>query len=234
MTDRGATRLAWSLWGVWGGFALANVLLSATGAVPGNGGEVFLSLALVGCATVGALLASRHRENAIGWILLSIAVAAAVGAVIDGYANSTAVSSGAFGTALAWASGQVDWLWIVLAGIYLPLLFPSGHLPSPRWRIAAWLGAIGVVFLFLGDAFRPGTLDLSHARIENPLGIEGAAPATTIATALGTVLGAGCFVAAAVSILQRFRRAHGEERLQLKWLAYVLAVSGTGLGVAAN
>ncbi|MBA2312331.1 MAG: hypothetical protein H0V97_05975 [Actinobacteria bacterium] len=93
-------------------------------------------------ATVGALVTARVRGNAIGPILAAAALAYAVAGVGDGYSHYAGPGDAALspaGTALWWASG---WLWSVgagLAGTFALLLFPTGHLPSRRWRpVAGW------------------------------------------------------------------------------------------------
>src|SRR5204862_3876025 len=125
-------------------------LIAASGAIlaiaviPHAFGDAFLAVMLLGCATVGALLSSRRRENAVGWVLLAIALLAIIGALIDGYANSGLLSQRGLDSAAAVASGNLDFAWIALAGIVLPLIFPTGRLPSRRWRPVLWTG-IGAV-----------------------------------------------------------------------------------------
>jgi uncharacterized membrane protein YidH (DUF202 family) len=228
-----ANRVAWGLWAVCVLLAAGMAALGASGVIPHEFGNAFLGMALLGCATVGALLASRRRDNDVGWVLLAIAVFAEVGSAIDGYANSGLLSPGGIDSAIGWAAGTVDYVWIGLIGFVLPLIFPTGRPPTPRWRIVIWLGAVAVGLLTIGDALRPGPLDLSHGNFDNPLGIADARTALSIGTGVGTALGVGCFVAAGISVVQRFRRAEGDERLQLKWFAYVLAVIATGLAIAA-
>jgi hypothetical protein len=108
---------------------------------------------------------------------------------------------------------------VVLMGTFVILLFPDGHLPSPRWRKVAWLSAITLVVVFVVILIAPGTLaESGYPQVENPFGMRGLRSlfrALTFSLALIPV----CFVACAVSLVQRFRRARGHERLQLKWLA---------------
>jgi hypothetical protein len=102
------------------------------------------------------------------------------------------------------------------------LLFPDGRLPSRRWRPFAWIaGFVNGLFLFIVP-FRAGGLEY-FPTIPNPVGI----PALT--TAVFQYLGLATFTAillAATSLLVRFRRARGEERQQLKWVAYAAVFLG--------
>ncbi len=110
-------------------------------------------------------------------------------------------------------------LWVPGVGLigFLLLLFPDGHLPSPRWRPVAWLLGGTIAILGLTELFLPGVfLDWEYV---NPLGIEALEPfregAPGVTLVLILVL---CILASAVSVVVRYRRAVGIERLQLKWM----------------
>ncbi len=50
-------------------------------------------------------------------------------------------------------------MWIPIVGLpvtFLLLLFPEGHLPSPRWRWFAWVLGTSMVIVFLVILFGPG------------------------------------------------------------------------------
>ena len=132
---------------------------------------------------------------------------------------------------VAWLSTFTTKLWFSLALIFLPLLFPDGHLPSPRWRPVLWLGVAQLVFGAIGTAFAPGELELRQGSgLDNPLGVEGSlSEAADLASAL---LGAVAVVLAAASVVVRLRRARGTERQQLKWFAYVGVLAAMCLSVA--
>src|SRR6266513_312656 len=115
---------------------------------------------------------------------------------------------------------------------FVLLLFPTGHLPSRRWRPVAWLvfaavTAVNVVYAFLaGDIVPPA----SHGNplfygVVNPAGLFGDAQRDWhwVGPLIGglSVLAIGLALAGGVA---RFRRSQGEERQQLKWVAYALAV----------
>ena len=112
-----------------------------------------------------------------------------------------------------WAPG------IGLMGTFLILLYPDGHLPSPRWRPLAWLSAVTIFVLFLVGDLSPGELQAGPVpTLPNPLGLESARPVFDVLLAVLLPLIALCIVGCAVALVQRFRRSDGIERLQLKWL----------------
>jgi cytochrome c oxidase subunit 1 len=79
-----ASRFARSAWIACVALAVSGFVLAITGMIPHDIDEAALGLALLGCATVGALLAARIPGNAVGWILLTIALVAIVGTLIGG------------------------------------------------------------------------------------------------------------------------------------------------------
>ena len=226
MTARSAAWLAWSLWGVFAGSQVLSLWLISVG--PAARGEAF-GLLMFGVATVGAVVASRRPRNAVGWLILAIALAFAVQLLGEVYATSPSYPGY---TAVAWFSGWSWFVWMILAGVFLPLVFPSGRLLSPSWRPALWVGLAALVLSVVGAAFEPGRLDV-EGQVQNPLGATGAAAELVRGiTWLGDALTALAFVLAAVSLVVRFRRARGAERQQLKWFALVGMLALLGLALA--
>ncbi len=196
--------------------------------VPGGGVPVaaFEALVLMLLGVIGAVVASREPRNAVGWVLSAIPIS--FGLLILGSHTYWSLALGhpdRSGAAdlVAWLS---SWIWIpamVLALTLFPLLFPSGRLLTPRWRPVAWVAIAAGPALFVGTAFAPGRFE--DYPVQNPLGAEGAleAPAQVIG-GLGFALLIAATFAAAASLVIRFRRSHGEERQQLKWVTAAVAL----------
>jgi hypothetical protein len=173
------------------------------------------------------VIVARRPHNRIGW--LCCAVGLLLGPAFFGqdyawYALVHEQGSLPGGLAMAWVG---LWPWYVVLGLlsFVLLLFPSGHLASDRWRPVAWVGAGATACLALSAAFRPQPLagkDLEG--LTNPLGIQGAEAIFTVLEAAVLVIGLVTILAAA-SMVGRFRRAHGDERQQLKWFATAAALS---------
>jgi hypothetical protein len=226
LAPRRAAWLAWSLWAVFAALQLAIGWLVAFG--DGDPDELF-SLVTVVFATVGALVASRRPDNAVGWLLLAVSLSFVVQGFGEVYvADPDHPAVGAVG----WLSA-VSWpVWIVLTAVFLPLLFPTGHLLSPRWRPVAWLAALALALGVVSIAFTPGDLDLAEP-VANPLGASGtAADVMAVLEPVGLGLAALTAFLAVGSLVLRFRRARGVERLQLKWFASAVALTFAALIVS--
>jgi MFS family permease len=126
-----------------------------------------------------------------------------------------------------------NWAWVpavVLVLVFVPLLFPSGRPPSPRWRLVAWAAAVGGVLLATGTAFRAGPLK-NYDWVDNPLG-AGWMPGWP--STVGLALWLLASLAAIVSVAVRYRRSHGVEREQLKWFAAAAALLVVSFVLAAT
>jgi signal transduction histidine kinase len=228
MTARTARRLAWTIWA----FSIVGILAACVGyyMVGDNSGSVAGAVATVGaltfagaCATVGALVAARRPDNPIGWLLIAGGLCFVLPAVAEALTPWTRYS---------------DWLnsWIWMAGIafvmFVPLLFPDGRLPSPRWRPAMWFVGLGLAVFIAGSALLPGRIE--DYNTVNPFGIGGAA-GLALFSAMRTF---GMFAIllsvplALASLVLRYRAADRLQREQLRWL--ILAGVLVALGVLAN
>ena len=172
---------------------------------------------------VGALIVSREPGNRIGGLLLYGSGATALSFVAgelttylvrDGVTTGPLVTGAALLSELGWLVGIIPVL------IFLPLLFPDGHLPSRRWLSFQWFAFALLAFLFVGLAFATKTLtgSVDSTKVNNPLYISAIdrfeIPDVVISIMLLVVL-----IGSVGSLVVRFRRARGDERQQIKWVA---------------
>ncbi len=175
---------------------------------------------------IGYIMAIRRPDNAISWLMLGIGAAFGLSAFVGSYA-SYAIHGGVGGYhlgAIALAVDQPVWVPIVgLPATFLLLLFPDGHLPSPRWRWFSWVLGVSMAITYLAILFGPGRFEESaFPNVVNPLGSEALRPVLAVATASIIMLPIGV-IGSLVSLVQRFRRSTGIERLQLRWLVTAAA-----------
>ena len=182
--------------------------------------DLFL-VAMLAFPFVGALVASRQPSNSVGWILLGVGLAWSLPSLLSVYGDYGLEQPGTLPRPdIAIALYEPTWIPpIGLMGTFLILLFPDGHLPSARWRKLAWLSAAAMTLSFVVFLFAPTNFEGSgYPEVENPLGIESLRP--VLEAAFGVIaLIPVCIAGSAAGLIQRFRRARGRERLQLKWLA---------------
>jgi hypothetical protein len=222
MSARVAPWLAWSL------VALSAALLGGGLSLSLSDGAVdaiFTLAPLLTFSIVGAIIASRHPRNAIGWLFCSMGLVVGLNALAGGYARFwLAGGSGPkyLAETAAWFGSWSYILLVFLPTSFMLLLFPDGRLPSPRWRPVAWCAGLGITGFVVGLATEAGPLE-EYPQIVNPYGFDNPVLLEVAGIAAAIVAG-GSMVASAVSLIVRMRRAGRVERQQIKWLAYGGAV----------
>jgi len=233
--------VAWALWAL-SMLALATVpwldhLLRQAGRPDLEQWDARPAVAMVSAATVGAVLASRRPRHPVGWLLLALALSlVATGAAAQYLVYGLLVRPGALPAAHYAALYYPASAFTALALIgFVLLLTPTGSLPSPRWRWwARGMVAAPVVLLVVVTLGR-GPLDPRYQAVGGPFDFRGFSGVVLVANQVAlavTILGV---VVAAGSLVGRFGRARGVERLQLRWVAVAAAlVSLAGVVVLAG
>ena len=230
MTQRTAAWLAWTIWsmsivvGVAGPIMATRLWSPNSGIVHATFGETLLLVVLsLPILTVGALIGIRQPANRMGWLLLCVGSGWSLLGFSESYPDFARQAAAApeFGW-LVWIGYWSGGITILGMVVFLPLLFPNGRLPSPRWRPFTWLAIIATVLWMSMDAFGPDAARdpavpniVQHQTVADLL--------DTIGPLIDLLVGVVALGSAA-SLVVRFRRASGIERQQLKWIAYVVSV----------
>lgn len=177
-------------------------------------------------AGAGALIATRHPHNAIGWLFCGFALFNAVAADL---ANAWAVRAFAEdwpgSITSSWVSAS-SWLPSGYGWILTFLLFPDGRLPNRRWWPVPWLGLVGMLMAGAGWSLSPD-LGRELPGGHNPFAVP--ALPTDALLAVGMALFVAALVASVVSLVLRFRHSRGIEHQQLKWFVFAAALAGVAL-----
>src|SRR4028119_2472217 len=233
MSRRTAAWLAWSLYGlviclsiIWSGVGLLrqggsrNALHLAS--------EALISLASpVVFAIVAALIVSRQPRNTFGWLLMVPVGLYMVGGPILCHTGPLAPSPPTPTVPLLLMLWFNTWNWLLLIFplLFIPLLFPNGRPPTPRWR---WVSVAAIawatLFVLLATLSQQiNTNTTPNIVFDNPIGVLGT---DTVERLVGVwIVGlVALVVAGAVALFVRYRRANDTERKQIKWLLYACAL----------
>src|SRR5215217_74190 len=207
-SKRLASWLAWALCTLTLMLTALSFLLIAMNVSLGTPAYVFwpeLTSLAVGYSVIGAIIASRLPNHPIGWLCCAIGLIAAVDHFAGEYSLYALLAQSRplpGGEAMLWLQG---WFWMLFVGliVFLLLLFPTGRLPSRRWRPLAWLSvAVISAAVIWSSAISP---DVGFNAPPSPVQLS--------VLLLGGV--------AAGSVIVGRRNARGIERQQIKWLLYV-------------
>jgi len=242
MSYRTAAWLAWSLWVLTVALQSLSMLLNmfipsisiseAMGLtnIPETVAAVLLTTLVLSFSTVGALIATRRPHNPIGWIMLAAGISVGATLLASAYVDLSLALPQESLPATQWVAWVTSWLPLVGFApmvTFLLLLFPDGRLPSRRWRPVGWLAVVAVATLALGTALTPGSL-VYRAEVINPLGLAPIEGSLLEEGGVGWLLVPVSVVLSAASMVVRFRRAAGEQRQQIKWLALAAVFAAVG------
>jgi hypothetical protein len=210
----------------WMLIVLCALLLVAIAALWLSGAVVPNTLLLVVStvfAGVGAVLVVRRPGNAVGWLCLALGLTGTSQVTAQAYATHALVTAPGTlpgGTFAAWWAGWTGTPVYLILTMFLPLLFPTGRPPSPRWRPLLWASLACFAANSAVAALTPGPL-AGAPQFENPFGVAllGEAPAVLargIVFASQVALSFACLA----SIIVRYRHAAPTERQQLKWFTW--------------
>jgi signal transduction histidine kinase len=227
MNARASSRLAWGLFA----FVTAICAIASWVAVVAHDAPDVLPFlpALLVFSGVGAVVASRRHGNPLGWLMLAMG-ATGIGLLLNAYARyGLARMPHAVGT--SWAA----WLFMISIEVtvvplaFILLLFPHGHLLSRRWRVVGW----AAVAFPLVAAFSTAVSDVNFSAptnfpmLRDPVQLL---PKSAVSPLYGAAqtLSLVTILVAAASLVWRFRRSRGEERQQLKWIAFAGLLTALG------
>ena len=188
-------------------------------------------------ALVGSLIATRQPRNSVGWLMIAMALLAALSVVPFDLGAWLVTTRPGLRTAGIDALWLASWLWILPFGLGFPLIivrFPTGQ-RTERWRWIDVVSVAGTVFFAFAMALRPGPIYPQEIGT-NPIVFSGAQGLEAAGWTIGLVLLAIAYALAVTSLALRLRRAHGEERQQLKWMggASALLVASFVFAATAN
>jgi hypothetical protein len=194
-------------------------------------GLVALALAFFAFATMGALVAARVPDNPLGWLFLVISLVAVIEGTAENYAYDAYVQDpGSLPAALpvAWFYAW-GWYPTIILIIFVPLLYPTGTVPGPRWRKVlvgeiTFIAAVTLLYIL-----RPGPLDGDKRLPRNPSGLGFLQwPTDNLSPVLGAAA-AGFLALGIAALVVRFRRSRGEERQQIKIMAFAAVIVLAGI-----
>ena len=211
-------------WGIIAIFALgvgSGAVLAARVGILGKVAPMAIAFAMY--PIVGAVILAYRPGNAIGRLLVAIGVGVSTtffsGGFVDyGVLTGHPLPAAAF---VDWL-GNVIWPQNIALGILLALFFPTGRLPSPRWRWLLGAGVAGMALNLLSSAFMPGAF--SGETTSNPFGVPALAPLLSVVGLLSNALVALLGLGALLAIFLRFWRSQGVERQQMKCFALGAAI----------
>ena len=232
MTPRLAARVGWTLFGVTAAAAVFQIAARLPHIEEmGERYDPYLTfpiitVAALAAALVGAVVVTRHPGNPVGWLFCVVNCVAELGLAGETYAELSGVGDDPLPGA-GWAAfvQTLTGAPFALAGLtLLLLLFPSGRLPSRRWRVVGWATVASLL------VFEAGILSLPGAAGDTPptsqLEADGALSAVLAVGQLGIVV---CLLAAAASVVLRLRRAEGDERQQLRLVTFAVCTLGAAV-----
>jgi signal transduction histidine kinase len=160
------------------------------------------------------LVASRRPRNPIGWLALTAGLVLAASTFCTSYAlRAIYVAPGSLPGARAalWFTNSFALVPIGTV-VFLFLLFPSGRLRSRRWVPVAWFEAAILAFALVASIVE------ATRYYSRPFTVYGGGQAPALLQVENLLIPVAILLSV-ISLIVRFVKSAGDERLQLKWFA---------------
>ena len=211
-------RLPWAL-------LVLTVVFSIAAAVMGMPADLLWTYAsFIMFAPVGTVIALQRPENSIGWLYCVLGLSTSIGALFVAVIAALMGAGSTDALALGWlALGVLLTGTVVWVGMFLSLmLFPTGRFLSRVWAFVglALVGSFmfGTLFTVISSPHLGGLATANPFRLESLAG-----PAETVAS-LCAVAGFIALGLGLISVVLRFVRSRGDERLQFRWFAFSVSL----------
>jgi hypothetical protein len=205
---------------------VAILLSDPKGSEDGGPFGILIPLVLLVFPVLGAVIASRKPENAIGWIFCAFGFTGSIGGAMEAYATVSATAEGSWAN---WVSLiTIDNPTVFTYFVFILLLFPDGRLPTRRWRHLARFSLATSALLWFFIAFKPGTFNGRGGAVQ----IQALAPVWKVIEAPLVWSVPLSLLASIVALVFRFRRSREVEREQLKWLVFAAVLIAMIVAIA--
>jgi hypothetical protein len=212
------TRLPWALLGLT---VLFSIVAAAVG-IPAD--LLWVYTVFIMFSPVGTVIALRRPENSIGWLYCIIGLSTAIGASLSAVIADLLGAGSTNALAVAWLSlGELLIGTVIWVGMFVSLmLFPTGRFLSRRWALVG----LALVVAFMSGALLTiiSSPHLLGTPLDNPFRIEWLAGPAYAASGLFGAMGFIALGLGLISVVLRFVRSRGDERLQFKWFAFSVSL----------
>ncbi len=195
--------------------------------------ELFVGISFrlfpVAFAILAFLVINRQPANLIGWLMAIPVFGGILTLISETYFQGVVaapVDPSPFFLIMAWLNG-ISWTLFIFPIILIPLFFPDGQPPSPRWNwVKYYTGAM--MLLLFGIATLSKDLGPTDATwtVKNPIGIlsnEAIEPWFGLPWSLMLLTLVSVCTSALVI---RYRRGTSVEKAQIKWVVYASVFFG--------
>jgi signal transduction histidine kinase len=192
-----------------------------------------LAVTAASSAAVGAVLLLRRPRHPVGWCFAALAgsIALTAGTTAYGVWGTLARPGSLPGAPVAALAASVAFIqWNTVVGL-ICYLTPTGRSLSPRWAWCARALVGSAVLWTAAAALSAQPFDPPFETVPNPWAIAGVQAWVDPVRTAGAVANTALVFAGAASLVVRFRRAVGDERRQLLWMAVAAVPVPVFLGI---
>jgi hypothetical protein len=185
---------------------------------------------LTAFAVLGALIISRQPHNRIGWLLMLPVLARIIPVELIAASPPQTLTLGWW--FFIWFAGWA-WMPLVFPILLLPLHFPTGRPPTPKWR---WVNRLAWgMWVLLAFVTAVPTSFVGFDHLHNPIGfLPPELPEQVWSSAPWSLSLLLIALTSVISLFVRYRRAPAVERQQIKWLLYACLLFAISYGLVVT